>query len=47
MDVFDTTAVVAAIDRALLPSVPGSPERGWTTSAVEAACLDAQGGLLG
>ncbi|MCQ9178516.1 glucarate dehydratase family protein [Streptomyces sp. IBSBF 2953] len=47
MDVFDTTAVAAAIDRALLPTVPGSHERGWTTSAVEVACLDAQGRLLG
>ena len=46
MDVFDTTAVTAAIDAALLPTVPGSHERGWTTSAVEVACLDAQGKLL-
>lgn len=46
MDVFDTTAVAAAIDAALLPTVPGSHERGWTTSAVEVACLDAQGRLL-
>ncbi|WP_315904405.1 hypothetical protein [Streptomyces mirabilis] len=27
MDVFDTTAVAAAIDAALLPTVPGSHER--------------------
>ncbi|MFE0519669.1 glucarate dehydratase family protein [Streptomyces sp. NPDC058954] len=47
MDVFDTTAVGAAIDAALLPTVPSSHERGWTTSAVEVACLDAQGRLLG
>ncbi|BBC30277.1 putative glucarate dehydratase [Streptomyces graminofaciens] len=47
MDVFDTTAVAAAIDSALLPTVPSSHERGWTTSAVEVACLDAQGKLLG
>ena len=47
MDVFDTTAVAAAIDAALLPTVPSSHERGWTTSAVEVACLDAQGKLLG
>jgi len=47
MDVFDTTAVAAAIDAALLPSVPSSHERGWTTSAVEVACLDAQGKRLG
>ncbi|KMS75310.1 glucarate dehydratase [Streptomyces viridochromogenes] len=46
MDVFDTTAVTAAIDAALLPTVPSSHERGWTTSAVEVACLDAQGKLL-
>lgn len=46
MDVFDTTAVTAAIDGALLPTVPSSHERGWTTSAVEVACLDAQGRLL-
>jgi glucarate dehydratase len=47
MDVFDTTAISAAIDIALLPTVPSSHERGWTTSAVEVACLDAQGKLLG
>ncbi|WP_316780545.1 glucarate dehydratase family protein [Streptomyces sasae] len=47
MDVFDATAVVAAVDAALLPTVPSSHERGWTTSAVEVACLDAQGKLLG
>ncbi|MBE4740275.1 glucarate dehydratase family protein [Streptomyces caniscabiei] len=47
LDVFDTTAVTAAIDTALRPTVPGSHERGWTTSAVEVACLDAQGRLLG
>lgn len=47
MDVFDTTAVSAAIDAALLLTVPSSHERGWTTSAVEVACLDAQGKLLG
>ncbi|WP_030321956.1 glucarate dehydratase family protein [Streptomyces sp. NRRL B-3229] len=47
MDVFDSTAVSAAIDAALLPTVPSSHERGWTTSAVEVACLDAQGKLLG
>ncbi|MCX5335572.1 glucarate dehydratase family protein [Streptomyces sp. NBC_00140] len=47
MDVFDTTAVSAAIDADLLPTVPSSHERGWTTSAVEVACLDAQGKLLG
>ncbi|WP_193241959.1 enolase C-terminal domain-like protein [Streptomyces phaeolivaceus] len=47
LDVFDTTAVAAAIDAVLLPTVPGSHERGWTTSAVEVACLDAQGRLLG
>ncbi|KOG34581.1 glucarate dehydratase family protein [Streptomyces resistomycificus] len=47
MDVFDTTALSAAIDAALLPTVPSSHERGWTTSAVEVACLDAQGRLLG
>ncbi|WP_046728648.1 glucarate dehydratase family protein [Streptomyces humi] len=47
LDVFDTTAVSAAIDAALLPTVPSSHERGWTTSAVEVACLDAQGKLLG
>lgn len=47
MDVFDTTALAAAIDAALLPTVPSSHERGWTTSAVEVACLDAQGKLLG
>ncbi|CAM5294005.1 glucarate dehydratase [Streptomyces purpurascens] len=46
MDVFDTTAVAAAIDAALLPTVPSSHERGWTTSAIEVACLDAQGKLL-
>ncbi|MFE7275316.1 glucarate dehydratase family protein [Streptomyces sp. NPDC057623] len=46
MDVFDTTAVMAAIDAALLPTVPSSHERGWTSSAVEVACLDAQGKLL-
>ncbi|MFJ9426397.1 enolase C-terminal domain-like protein [Streptomyces sp. NPDC101249] len=47
LDVFDTTAVAAAIDAVLLPTVPSSHERGWTTSAVEVACLDAQGKLLG
>ncbi|MFF0013580.1 glucarate dehydratase family protein [Streptomyces sp. NPDC005374] len=47
MDVFDTTAVSAAIDAALLPTVPSSHEGGWTSSAVEVACLDAQGKLLG
>ncbi|NNN32317.1 glucarate dehydratase [Streptomyces sp. S3(2020)] len=47
MDVFDTTAMAAAIDAALLATVPSSHERGWTTSAVEVACLDAQGRLLG
>jgi glucarate dehydratase len=47
MDVFDTTAVAAAVDAALLPTVACSHERGWTTSAVEVACLDAQGRLLG
>ncbi|WP_328883335.1 enolase C-terminal domain-like protein [Streptomyces sp. NBC_00299] len=47
MDVFDATAVGAAIDAALLPAVPSSHERGWTTSAVEVACLDAHGRLLG
>ncbi|TLS42262.1 glucarate dehydratase [Streptomyces montanus] len=47
MDVFDTTAIAAAIDAALLPTVPSSHERGWTTSAVEVACLDAQGKLTG
>ncbi|NUP15935.1 MAG: glucarate dehydratase [Streptomyces sp.] len=47
MDVFDTTSIAAAIDTALLPTVPSSHERGWTTSAVEVACLDAQGKLLG
>ncbi|MEU1166522.1 glucarate dehydratase family protein [Streptomyces sp. NPDC005921] len=47
MDVFDTTALAAAIDAVLLPTVPSSHERGWTTSAVEVACLDAQGRLLG
>ena len=47
LDVFDTTAVTAAIDTALRPTVPSSHERGWTTSAVEVACLDAQGRLLG
>lgn len=47
MDVFDTTAVAATIEAALLPTVPSSHERGWTTSAVEVACLDAQGKLLG
>ncbi|MFF4256839.1 glucarate dehydratase family protein [Streptomyces sp. NPDC001663] len=47
MDVFDTTAIGGAIDAALLPTVPSSHERGWTTSAVEVACLDAQGKLLG
>ncbi|WP_405662705.1 glucarate dehydratase family protein [Streptomyces sp. NBC_00079] len=47
MDVFDTTALAAAIDAALLPTVPSSHERGWTVSAVEVACLDAQGKLLG
>ncbi|MET7571355.1 glucarate dehydratase family protein [Streptomyces sp. NPDC005492] len=46
-DVFDTSALVAAIDAALLPTVPSAHERGWTTSAVEVACLDAQGKLLG
>jgi glucarate dehydratase len=46
-DVFDITAIGAAIDAALLPTVAGSHERGWTTSAVEVACLDAQGKLLG
>ncbi|MET8081893.1 glucarate dehydratase family protein [Streptomyces sp. NPDC005303] len=46
MDVFDTTALGAAIDAALLPTLPSSHERGWTTSAVEVACLDAQGKLL-
>ncbi|KKD02400.1 enolase C-terminal domain-like protein, partial [Streptomyces sp. WM6386] len=47
MDVFDPTAISAAIDADLLPTVPSSHERGWTTSAVEVACLDAQGKLLG
>ncbi|MCX5059313.1 glucarate dehydratase family protein [Streptomyces sp. NBC_00201] len=47
MDVFDTTALAAAIDAALVPTVPSSHERGWTMSAVEVACLDAQGKLLG
>ena len=47
MDIFDTTSIAAAIDAALLPTVPSSHERGWTTSAVEVACLDAQGKLLG
>ncbi|WP_406441333.1 glucarate dehydratase family protein [Streptomyces sp. NBC_00631] len=47
MDVFDVTAVTATIDTALFPAVPSSHERGWTTSAVEVACLDAQGRLLG
>lgn len=47
MDVFDTAALVTAIDDALLPTVPSAHERGWTTSAVEVACLDAQGRLLG
>ncbi|MEV5956014.1 enolase C-terminal domain-like protein [Streptomyces sp. NPDC051987] len=47
MDVFDVTAVIEAIDAALRPTVPASHERGWTTSAVEVACLDAQGRLLG
>ncbi|MEV1063539.1 glucarate dehydratase family protein [Streptomyces sp. NPDC050263] len=47
LDVFDPTAVSAAIDAALLPTVPSSHERGWTVSAVEVACLDAQGKLLG
>ncbi len=37
MDVFDATAVSAAIDSALLPTGPSSHERGWTTSAVEVA----------
>ncbi|MFJ9626172.1 glucarate dehydratase family protein [Streptomyces sp. NPDC101175] len=46
-DVFDTTALAAAIDEVLLPTVPSAHERGWTTSAVEVACLDAQGKLLG
>lgn len=46
MDVFDTTALTAAIDAALRPTVASSHERGWTTSAVEVACLDAQGRLL-
>ncbi|MFD7710640.1 glucarate dehydratase family protein [Streptomyces sp. NPDC059786] len=46
-DVFDTTALLAAVDDALLPSVPSSHERGWTTSAIEVACLDAQGKLTG
>ncbi|MGI5424113.1 glucarate dehydratase family protein [Streptomyces sp. CA-179760] len=46
LDVFDTTALAAAIDAALLPTVPSSHERGWTTSAIEVACLDAQGKLL-
>ncbi len=39
--------LAAAIDAALLPTVPSSHERGWTTSAIEVACLDAQGKLLG
>ncbi|MFM9441531.1 glucarate dehydratase family protein [Streptomyces acidiscabies] len=47
MDVFDATAIGAAIDKALQPTVPSSHERGWTHSAVEVACLDAQGKLLG
>lgn len=47
MDVFDTTAVAAAIDAVLAPTVPRSHDRGWATSAVEVACLDAQGKLLG
>lgn len=47
MDVFDTTAISAAIDAVLSPTVPSSHERGWVTSAVEVACLDAQGKLLG
>lgn len=47
MDVFDTTAVAAAIDTVLTPAVPWSHDRGWATSAVEVACLDAQGKLLG
>ncbi|MEU9284637.1 enolase C-terminal domain-like protein [Streptomyces sp. NPDC048275] len=47
MDVFDTTAVAAAIGSALLPTVAGSHECGWTTSAVEVTCLDAQGKLTG
>jgi glucarate dehydratase len=47
MEVFVTAAVAAAIDAALLPTVPGSHERGWIASAVEVACLDAQGRLTG
>ena len=47
MDVFGTTAIGAAIDAVPQPTVPSSHERGWTTSAVEVACLDAQGKLLG
>jgi len=47
MDVFDATAISAAVDRALRPTVADSHERGWTHSAVEVACLDAQGKLLG
>jgi glucarate dehydratase len=39
--------VAAAVDAALQPTVACSHERGWTTSAVEVACLDAQGRLLG
>ena len=47
MDVFDATAISAAVDTALRPSVSSEHERGWTRSAVEVACLDAQGKLLG
>ncbi|MFJ9180576.1 glucarate dehydratase family protein [Streptomyces sp. NPDC102360] len=46
-NVFDTTALCAAVDETLLPDVPSAHERGWTTSAIEVACLDAQGKLTG
>ncbi|MFJ8932257.1 glucarate dehydratase family protein [Streptomyces sp. NPDC102364] len=46
-DVFDTTALCAAVDDALSADVPSAHERGWTTSAIEVACLDAQGKLTG
>lgn len=46
-DVFDTTALCSAVDDALRADVPSAHERGWTTSAIEVACLDAQGKLAG
>ncbi|WP_128379307.1 glucarate dehydratase family protein [Streptomyces cavernae] len=47
MDVFQATAVSAAVDATLRSTEPSSHERGWITSAIEVACLDAQGRLTG